>query len=339
MGWRGVLRSAGAAARRAERESQRRASHVHRLHQKAESLVGRLSQEAQRDLRKVEAFEEKIMQAPIRTLNLRYDEQGQWICQPLVDHTGDIHFSIGPGFASDPVAFSPRSIEFDGRIIAPLACCLSRYATLVAFSIATSSPSQKRRRLVNKTNPENGSVVLVAGDQAFYAFDGSVDGTTIPRVRKTGVIAFEPFVAAVPEFELAFVRPPTKKDPDPEPTIIKVTGPDIAREIAKFNSSPTLVDQFQGLVDQQVQATTVRVRSALPKRPRQTGCLLSILGALLVGGVLALLQTSRNGSTPQVGPRPESQPCLQPRLTPMVVQPSHVSQLEQDETDEAAVAG
>ena len=145
------------------------------------------------------------------------------------------------------------------------------------------------RRLVNRTNPENGAVVVVAGDQAFYAFDGSVDGTTIPRVRKTGVVAFEPFVAPVPEFELAFVRSPTKKAPDPEPMVIKATGPSIAHEIAKLGSSPTLVDRFQELVDQQIQAASVRVRSALPGHRRQTGCLLSILGALLAGGLFAFL--------------------------------------------------
>jgi len=102
MGWRGALRSAGAAARRAERDGQRRANQIQRLHQKADSLLSRLSEEAQRDLRKVEAFEERTMEAPVRTLDLRYDEQGQWICRPLVDRTGNIQFSIGPAFTSDP---------------------------------------------------------------------------------------------------------------------------------------------------------------------------------------------------------------------------------------------
>jgi hypothetical protein len=225
MGWRGFLRSAAAQARRVERERMREANRVSRLHQQVGRMLSKLSREAERDLRKVEAFEHKIYKSPIKTLDLQF-LRGEWVCSPLEDRTGDIVFSLSPQLSSDAVAFDPPEIEFDGKLYTPLACCLSAYATFIAFSVqaADSGTTTKNYRLVKKSNPDDSAIAIIADEQAYFPFDESIDGQPIPGVAKSGIIAFEPFADPVRSFRIAFLPRPTKRNPDPEPTAIDVTG-------------------------------------------------------------------------------------------------------------------
>lgn len=287
MGWRGAMRSLSAAARRAEREQQRQANQEARLHRKAQSLLDSLSHEAERSLRKVEAFEEKIYQAPVKTLKLRYDESDAWICQPLVEQTRQLSYSIGPRFVSDAVSFGPTTIEFEGRLFSLLAFCATEYATFVAIAVENSKrpgAGRKSRRILNKSNPEESSVFLISDEQVFYAFDGNIDGPIPGAARKIGIIAFEPLVTPTNTFQLAFVPRPTKRNPDPDALMINVAGPELSQTIESFSNSASLVDQFQRQINSQLAITTNEIESSLPNKG---GCLSMFALIVILTGSLA----------------------------------------------------
>lgn len=289
MGWRGFLRSAAARSRHLEQERERTANRIFRVHRRAESLMSQISEEAERDLRKVETFEEKIYKSPVKTLDLKFNGS-DWNCTPLVDRTGKINFTLAPGLTSDNVTFSPDSIEFEGRTYMPLACCLCPYATFIAFTVKNAPATdvgEKSRRLINKSNPQESAVALLADDEAFFPFDGTIDGPVLTSVKNTRIVAFEPFLKSVQSFQIAFLPRSTKRDSDPDPETVKVTGKCIPQTIAAFGNSPSLVEQFEKLVTKHVDAKKNEIRSAVKSRGRaKSGCMVAISVLFLVGLLL-----------------------------------------------------
>lgn len=274
MGWRAALRSAGAASRRTAREQQRVSNQIARLHSKADRLLGKLSDEARTDAQKVERFEEGIYRCPVKTLAIRCDLAGVWTCEPLRDRSGSIQFTIAPEFRSDPVSFNPEIVCFEGRAFKGIACCISQYATLLAFGVVVhpSTPGSASRRLVNKTTPENSVLAIVADGQVYYAFDADIDGQNIPGVPTVRVVAFEPLSTPVNSFSIAFIPKATKSQPDPDALWMQVAGPTIASEVQSLPTAESLVEQFERTLSIEIGRVSHEIRSSLPKRTSGSGC-------------------------------------------------------------------
>jgi hypothetical protein len=236
----------------------------------------------------VESFEEKIYAAPVKALALRCSETGDWSCKALSDTTGAIQFGLEPSLRSDPVTFAPHTVLFEGRRFDAVACCICPYGTLVAFSVSRSeeAPGASSRRLVNKTSPENSAIAVVADGQVYFAFDGTIDGPLVKGTATIRIVAFEPFSTPVDSFEVAFIPKATRDQADPDAITIQISGESISRSIASMWTIPSLVEQFERLVSQEVGREAVKIRRSLPNnRPRKSGWFFLMIAA--VGGIAA----------------------------------------------------
>ena len=105
MGWKGVLRSAAAASRAAERNRNRLANAGHRAREHVDRVVNGLDDEINRDLEQVAKFESQILAKPLTAGGVEYhSDTGQWTFKELADTTGQLKWSLTLEFDSDPVS-------------------------------------------------------------------------------------------------------------------------------------------------------------------------------------------------------------------------------------------
>jgi hypothetical protein len=286
MGWKGFVRSVGASARRSQRASEKRARAVQKAHAKADSFVGRLDAEVEREIARVQVWEEKLAADPIKALKLSYDRREGWTTAPLEDQKGIVTYSLTYKPASvENVSFDPAAIDYKGITIAPMGLTVSQYFTAIAFE--ASPPAQeggRQLKLVNQKTPENSKIALsTPNGDLFLPTDTSLDGRLFPGSRRPGAIAFEAFTDAHDGFEVVF-----DVAKDTEPVRLRVSAPTLREQIAAELAADSVVGQFlTDLRGKQVEmkASADRAKDQLAKQAK-SGC--AILLAVSAGA-LALL--------------------------------------------------
>jgi hypothetical protein len=274
----------GAAARRSQRVQDRRERLVSKAHQRAGSVVARLDAEVEREIERVNKWEQKLTADPIKTLKLAY-EFGVWSSKPLEDKTGAVQYSLGYTVESVPsVSFEPAFVVVGGNTLTPLAVAISQYFTAVAFdAVPPAQGGGRLLKLVSQAKPENSQIAIAAPDgDTFLPTDTSLDGRLFAGARRTGIVAFEAFPDAVDHFDVVFAPPKGG-----EPTTIRVTALTMRGEIEKELSAPGVADSFaQGLREQQT-AKKAEVDAVLAKT--KGGCLVLIAtGSGLLGIAMTL---------------------------------------------------
>lgn len=175
MGWRGVLRSAVAASRAADRDSQRRARAVQRGHDRIDRLMDGLDTEVERDLERLRKFEEKIYIKPLSASGISYDPRTRgWAFKPLRDDTGKLKWSLDLELQSEGTPSSGSATEA-GRTFEVIEVTATRWAVFVACRISTAFDGGKCTKLFNKTNPSANRLTLVSGGVRYRALEGQLD--------------------------------------------------------------------------------------------------------------------------------------------------------------------
>lgn len=175
MGWRGALRSAIAASRAAERDSQRRARALQRGHDQVDRVVDRLNAEVERDMEKLGRIEERLYVKPLSASGIHYDaETRRWAFEKMGDQTGGLKWSLDLGFPSDSVAATKtvvdgvRSYEF-------VDLAATRWGVFVAFRVSNVEEGSRPTKLFNKSNPSENRLFLQSGGTRYRALEGQID--------------------------------------------------------------------------------------------------------------------------------------------------------------------
>ncbi len=280
MGWKGLVRSLAAGERQAARERQRLANHAARVESKAESILGKLSNEIEMDMRRVVAFEEKLARKPVDSLDLQFDVGTGWRAEPFTNNTGVLTFTLQPHFASLPVHFNPDVVDLGDCRLTPLACTVTSYATFVAFSAITDR-SSLRLTLVKPTQPEDSRLLLVGQDGVVRApLDCSLKGTLLAGTEVTGVVAFEPFEEAVHGFKVACLPKKQSKTDDPEPEMIEIGGETLLDDISRGLNSPGYADLFLEKANEARDGLANQLNRSV-RQAKSASCMRNV-GALLV---------------------------------------------------------
>lgn len=173
MGWRGVTRSLIAASRAADRAREKRARIVHRAQDKLEKDSDRMESEIRRELGRVSELEQKLRARPISYGQLEYNpKDGTWTSRQFGDNTGQVTWSFRVKLPTD--SYGDGLITEKGRDYELISIAVTRWFVLMAFRV-TDAHSGRATKLLNKTNPGNNKVFLVADGVAIRAIDGNLD--------------------------------------------------------------------------------------------------------------------------------------------------------------------
>lgn len=191
MGWRGVLRSVAAASRAADRERQRGDRALQRGHDQIDRVVGKLDAEVERDLQKLQRFEEKLRAQPLSASGLRYESDGQWVAKQLRDDTGMITWKMDLGIKSD--GFSGGGAVADAnRTYELVALAATRWGVLTAFrvSVAAVGVPQRPTKLFKRADPGTNRLVLVCNGVLYRALEGQLDRDVPAGASEFALVAF-----------------------------------------------------------------------------------------------------------------------------------------------------
>jgi hypothetical protein len=174
MGWKGVLRSAVAASRAAERERNRRNHALQRGVEKIDRIVDQLETEIDRDLSKVQKIEARIIERPISASGVRFDHQERrWHFKEIRDDTGTVNWGLTIEFGRSE-ASAIGLVEDGGRTYEFVALAATRWAVFVAFRITTTS-TEKSTKLFNKRDSSANRVMLKNNGVFYRALEGQLD--------------------------------------------------------------------------------------------------------------------------------------------------------------------
>lgn len=190
MGWRGVLRSAVAASRAAERDRQRVERAVERGHDQLDRIVGRLDGEIERDIAKVEAFEERIRAKPLSRGGLECDAAAShWSFKEMADTTGQLKWKVRLEFDSDIIAAN-RSITNGDRTYELVGFAATKWGAFAAFRVTTNPSGSRRTKLFSQANATNNKVFLMSNGTAYRAIEGQLDIEVPANSSATALVAF-----------------------------------------------------------------------------------------------------------------------------------------------------
>jgi len=243
MGWRGLLRSVEADRRRNDRISQRKNRLLDKANSVANKFINSMAEEAQRELEKIKAYEERLSDYPISKCGLQFSQPNKWAFDGISDNKGQITYDLKVAFSGDDLSVEPAEILYEKRCFKVLNACVTNYGIFVAFEISydKSVTGSKSTKLINKKSPDNSLIAIRAGDQIFFPVEGTIDASLVDNVKRTGIIVFESFLDSVSEFDVVFI-PKTDEDEQPE-NIIKFSG-NIECIIQNNSSTKSLYENF-----------------------------------------------------------------------------------------------
>jgi hypothetical protein len=296
MGWKGAMRSMGAANRRASLAAERRRKAVAKIGSIANSAVAALDAEVEKEIKRIERYEEKISTQPAKTLQLAYDPTARWRSLPFKEQTGDLTYTveyIPPSI--DDAAFEPATVVIGGVHLTPCALSVSQYFTAVAFE-ATADPEGGGRmlKLTFPKSPESSRIALASPTgEMFTPLDSTLDGRIFASSTRVGVVTFEPFSSGLNDFDILLEAPPAKKGANSETIRIRVTAPTLQADIAKCLEQPSILEEMtkKFRTTQGEFNTRVAKASAAASKRASKGCLVVFtmgLGTVLLFAALAL---------------------------------------------------
>lgn len=272
MGWRGAVRSATAASKRADRARQKVVNAGNRQLEKIDRSATLVLEKA----RRLEALLEKDI---IKALNLRFEEGVGFHSDPFQIQAGIFNGSISltPDNKSENI-FEPAAFEIGEARVEAFGMVVTPWATVVALKIESEAPDYRvKLNWVKKTNRSESKIVLVddANDQYYYPISTDLGGEVFPGIPKTGLIAFEPFRKPTHEVQLRIsgARFTTEKF---EPELVYRYQPDsLATDIAETLAKPELPNQITEILQSAVNREQQRVQEQV-KKATSSGCLVML---------------------------------------------------------------
>jgi hypothetical protein len=286
------MRSIGAISRASARASARRNRAVSKLHSKADSTLSALDSRIEKEIQRIERYEEKLSALPVKTLELSYGAEG-WETAPLHEQAGPLTYSVRYKVPTQDVVFEPDTVDVGGIQITPRSISVSQYFTAIAFE-ATAGPGEGGRilKLVHQNKPESSRIALASptGD-VHNTLDTSLDGRIFAGTRRTGVVAFEPFEAGLDSFEILF-EGSARKGAEPETLRIRVTSPAMREEMTACLGSPSILEGMtEKLRSTQQQAhadvaqKVANVTQKLAPKKASSGCVVLLAFWIVLGGL------------------------------------------------------
>lgn len=290
MGWKGTLRSMNAASRRTRLAAERRSRAVSQIQSRATTTLAALSREIEKEIDRIEKYEEKVSTQPSKTLGLEHDAQTGWTTTPFKEQTGKLTYTVKytPPSITDAV-FEPQAVDIGGVQISPRALSVSQYFTAIAFDATASADGGGRiLKLTFPKNPESSRIALASptGD-VFTPLDTNLDGRLFAGTKRTGVVAFEPFSEGTDYFEIFLEASVTKKSASPDTIRIRVTAPTLRSDIAKCLEQPSILEQMTQKFRATENEFKTEVTNAATAATKQAsrGCLVVVAASL---GIFAL---------------------------------------------------
>lgn len=281
MGWKGTMRSISAAGNRAARASERHSRAVSRIQSKAGSVLAALDSEVEKELQRIEKFEEKVSAHPVKALQLWY-ENGAWSTAPFKEQTGRITYSVQYKVPSQDVSFTPGAVEIGGVTITPRAISASQYFTAIAFDASPAAGEGGRvLKLVYPNKPEASRVAIASPTgEIFNPLDTNLDGRLFPGTTRAGIVTFEPFTAGVDWFEILFEAPPRKGQAEGDTVRVRVTAPTMSADMAACLAGPNILENLTEQLRAQQQQAHANVAEQV-KKATSSGCSVVVALALL----------------------------------------------------------
>lgn len=279
MGWRGTLRSLGAAARRAERARAR----VERLQTRQAAKIHRSTEAV---LAKARRLDEALQRDPIKALGLR------WTSGTLTSTPFEIHTELFRGTlncttssAGGSAQFEPRRFASGSAFVEPLELSMMVWGVLVVVRVGHSDPAARPRLdWVNRRNPSSSRIYLVDPTHNEYYFPKASDltGDVVPNIPREGLVVFEPLRVATDRLELHLAD-------------VRLAGLELSTRFAYLDASlPASFERHRSAPSIEAQARQA-IESALAQRaearsPSRVGKailwgLLIVLAALVWGAI------------------------------------------------------
>lgn len=274
MGWKGFLRSASASGRRVQRESESRSKRTAKASDKLDRIEERLDQEVSRDMDRVRQFEAALRERPISAGGLKYEVQdSKWNFKPLSDQTGELRWSLGVSFASDPAEFGPP-LEFAGVKLSPTAIAVTTYGVYLAF--VRQGAAKRSAKLLYRSEPARNRIYLSVDGRNLRALEGTLDA---PDVDGNVIVAFPlpPSDACAGEIRIS---------DDGAPISMQVGLSESWSALA--GKTRSIVDQFEVQANEAFAGHRKQIEQVRSKLKANSGCSV-VIGTLLILSATAAL--------------------------------------------------
>lgn len=201
MGWRGFVRSVSAAHRRSVRADQQRRNQGLRSVESSlrdlERETSKIERNAMAIVRRAEVLEEKLLKNFIKTVNLRYEWENGFKCDPLIIREGTASITAG-AFSNDKPSreFSPKAYEVGPVAVEMLGLLVTQWGTALAIRIRHHDP-QLRIPLnwVKSRTRAKSAITLIdeANEELYLPVWSDLDGFLEPNIHRIGLVLFERF--------------------------------------------------------------------------------------------------------------------------------------------------
>lgn len=289
MGWRGAMRSAAAAQRRSQRQSERQVSQITRLADGIDREMEKFDAEQRRDLAKMAEAEQRMTERPLSAGGLTFDRsRGVWSFKEIADRTGACTWSLVMELTSAQDHFIGDAVVNGARSYRAIALAFSRWGTFVAFEVAACSSVGKPRKLFTKSDPTKNRLFLRCGATLHQAIEGDLDRDLIGA----GVV-----IAAFPALALSSFSDPVRIEfhLTDTPTVIDVPVDGLVDKLHRALDRQSLVDWLaeeyrKKLAPVRAKAAATKADLAQAAERAKAGCLvfLVVTAAMAAAGCAAL---------------------------------------------------
>jgi hypothetical protein len=274
MGWKGFIRSASAASRRAQRETESRSRKIAKASDKLDRIEERLDHEVARDMDRVRQFEAALRERPISAGALKYEvRDSKWNFKPLSDQTGELRWSLGVSFASDSANFG-TPLEFSGVKLLPTSIAVTTYGVYVAF--VRQGTAKRSAKLLYRSEPARNRIYLSVDGKNFRALEGTLDS---PDIDGNVIVAFP-----LPQSDASVGE--IRISDDGAPISMQVRLSESWSSLAGRTQS--IVDQFEAQANQAFAGHRKQIEQVRGKLKSNSGCSV-VIGSLLVLSATAAL--------------------------------------------------
>lgn len=268
------MRSLGAAARKAERATER---HNRAVVREAERDLRRLGQSADRTVKLAYDYEQQLVADPIRALEPHYRDGHGLVAAPYSIQTPTIQGSI---FLLEPRSVHPHLTLFRDETtqITLLDFCVAPFATLLVFRIDNFNDDHRvRLNFFKKNDPRTSPVFLVDEVHNLYYYPKATDlsGEVVPHRSRTGIIAFDTFRAPTSSVQIHFSGVKLGSGKGTTTFKFDYRPPELLPEIHKALSTPRLGDRVAAEIQRLTSQHASLIQRTASKQiiRRSGGCL------------------------------------------------------------------
>jgi hypothetical protein len=291
MGWRGVLRSAAAAERRAGRAASQ---HNRAIVRQGRSQLSHMSDGVSRAIARARDFEQKLRANPIAALQLRFEPPAGLVAQPFEITAGPVHGRIALTNGSETFPWIPvvrealvtvMLVDFD----------VCAFGILAAFRVDNLDRAKPIRFTgwLKKSNPRDSPVYLrdPLNDEVYFPVASDLGGEILPGASRVGILTFEPVRKPTDRLDvhLAGVRlgaagPVTAQATFAEPRL----GGWIQHALATPSLSQQVEYELNRQASAQASALVQHVQTGLVRRTGCAGCMVALCALLIIAASTAL---------------------------------------------------